>query len=1111
MGQRVTPLWQRSGRSQSWQLMPPLLAGDKSAPVKLRFLGLLARLTGRIVVGAWSLWGGPSPAMGDVRVPSAPRSGPRRAPEHLGRLLSPGQGGVVATARGWVASKLVAVWGSGYLWMRVGLFSARGARLGKFAGGSSGGARRAGRLPPTLATRPGPTLRAVGGGLGGAGLPPLRLEEGQDALEAEAAQEALPQLGVMAGRVGHRLGWALMAKPAFVPKPWAGLGHNMKAWPLGVRHVACWPMMAVPVVGARARALSPSAGGVGGPAWRHVRSPGAGAAAEATSAALVRRFSTPGRPTRPGVYFSRLGACVDVALAVLAAADDEPGLAVPEAPADSQELDARRLAEAVLDASAPMPPAAAFSGLSAEVFIEALGERARAVGRGGRLNPPRPAGEANSAAGVPSPNDVAVVLSHERPARSVGVGRDLSWAELGWSGFWASQSDQGLVLAGPAEDVAEPMPIPDYAELGGLLADAAKVDLRLAPAGKKKKTKHPHLRQPAAAAPGPEGEDARAATDSRVSGAGEAGEDAGVPEVAVGSAGLQEAEPEGGDQDTADSAVPGADDDAGWGRTEVWVEDEEVGMGELAGWSAAEADEAADYARSVAGLVASGMALRADTARLFGEGADGSGLGHDDMPKGAAGNRLTPFAYLYQRLATVVTVDRLRLPPSVVKSLARTTGVMYSTRPRVVKFRERPARAARTFLAFSRLVGGTTLTDRCVGAYCGLVLGPSATQVLVSRDLYAAKALLERRRLGATVRAGRVGHIMRSDAPSFTLATHDQQWMTPDICWAAVLVLAAAAAGCALARLTAPRPTQAGARTYAELASLLAATACAHALTDEEGLVDFSDLSFANYLALAGCAFIVIFENLGRARAGAEAPLDRTVLLAASSLWSFVIWYSRAVVVIFATHYLVPMEADLVELVTARLQVAELWGPRSWGVAASASAALVLAHSARLAARAGRTKAAASASTTVAVLCGLLVLMVGLDMAMAGVSAQSPAPALMGSLSQNPSALAYAEHRSADVFDWSVSVSAPGHVGGGSVLCLYMAALVVAEAVQALVAWVAISASLLSADRMAQSPDLLLAYGVQAAESLGVAAVAAAVAPALGGLRPALSAGLVPA
>lgn len=89
--------------------------------------------------------------------------------------------------------------------------------------------------------------------------------------------------------------------------------------------------------------------------------------------------------------------------------------------------------------------------------------------------------------------------------------------------------------------------------------------------------------------------------------------------------------------------------------------------------------------------------------------------------------------------------------------------------------------------------------------------------------------------------------------------------------------------------------------------------------SDEEPLLDFTDLNLLHVgvLGIAGC--VVIFEPVLRARSGQLVYKDVTTLLAAFTFWLQLENYIRVILLVCSLHALLPLEVDLFE-------VSALWG-----------------------------------------------------------------------------------------------------------------------------------------------------------------------------------------
>lgn len=89
----------------------------------------------------------------------------------------------------------------------------------------------------------------------------------------------------------------------------------------------------------------------------------------------------------------------------------------------------------------------------------------------------------------------------------------------------------------------------------------------------------------------------------------------------------------------------------------------------------------------------------------------------------------------------------------------------------------------------------------------------------------------------------------------------------------------------------------------------------AFCLFDEEPVFDASDWNVLHCVLLLFSAMAVVWENTTRARYGQFVYKDQVLLFATFSFWFFLENYFRVVVIAFCLHSLVPLEAELIELV----------------------------------------------------------------------------------------------------------------------------------------------------------------------------------------------------
>lgn len=96
---------------------------------------------------------------------------------------------------------------------------------------------------------------------------------------------------------------------------------------------------------------------------------------------------------------------------------------------------------------------------------------------------------------------------------------------------------------------------------------------------------------------------------------------------------------------------------------------------------------------------------------------------------------------------------------------------------------------------------------------------------------------------------------------------------------------------------------------------LIALGVAAFCFFDEEPLFDASDWNGIHVLLLLFSAMAVIWENVTRARFGQFVYKDQVLLFATFSFWFFIENYFRLIVITFCFHSLMPLEAELIELV----------------------------------------------------------------------------------------------------------------------------------------------------------------------------------------------------
>lgn len=88
---------------------------------------------------------------------------------------------------------------------------------------------------------------------------------------------------------------------------------------------------------------------------------------------------------------------------------------------------------------------------------------------------------------------------------------------------------------------------------------------------------------------------------------------------------------------------------------------------------------------------------------------------------------------------------------------------------------------------------------------------------------------------------------------------------------------------------------------------------------DEEPLFDFSDWNLTHVFLLLLCSLLAYSETSLRARYGQTSETDDFVTLAAITSWVRLVNYTRLILIFFGFHYLVPLEAELVEMVEVHL------------------------------------------------------------------------------------------------------------------------------------------------------------------------------------------------
>lgn len=84
---------------------------------------------------------------------------------------------------------------------------------------------------------------------------------------------------------------------------------------------------------------------------------------------------------------------------------------------------------------------------------------------------------------------------------------------------------------------------------------------------------------------------------------------------------------------------------------------------------------------------------------------------------------------------------------------------------------------------------------------------------------------------------------------------------------------------------------------------------------DEEPLFDPTDWNIVHVLLFLICLWIVVWENIVRARYGQFVYKDQVLVFSTFSFWFALENYSRLIVIIFCFHCLAPLDLDLVELV----------------------------------------------------------------------------------------------------------------------------------------------------------------------------------------------------
>lgn len=102
-------------------------------------------------------------------------------------------------------------------------------------------------------------------------------------------------------------------------------------------------------------------------------------------------------------------------------------------------------------------------------------------------------------------------------------------------------------------------------------------------------------------------------------------------------------------------------------------------------------------------------------------------------------------------------------------------------------------------------------------------------------------------------------------------------------------------------------------REGASLIALLGLTA--FCFFDEEPLFDASDWNGLHCVLLLFSVMAVVWENVTRARYGQFVYKDQVLLFATFSFWFFLENYTRIIIIVFCIHSLIPLEAELFELV----------------------------------------------------------------------------------------------------------------------------------------------------------------------------------------------------
>lgn len=99
------------------------------------------------------------------------------------------------------------------------------------------------------------------------------------------------------------------------------------------------------------------------------------------------------------------------------------------------------------------------------------------------------------------------------------------------------------------------------------------------------------------------------------------------------------------------------------------------------------------------------------------------------------------------------------------------------------------------------------------------------------------------------------------------------------------------------------------------LLSLVTISISSFLFFDEEPLFDITDLNVVHVFLIIICFFSVVWENMLKSKYGQYLLKDQSLLFAFSSYWFVLENYIYLVVIVFCFHCLVPLEAELFELV----------------------------------------------------------------------------------------------------------------------------------------------------------------------------------------------------